>query len=100
MPDALDDADAIAFERSHLLWIVGKQPDRVEAELTQHLGGRQVAALVGVEAELLVGVYRVETGILELVGAQLVDKTDATAFLGEIKQHAAAGLCDRRDRTA
>ncbi len=61
-----------------------------EAELAQHLGRRQIDPLVGVEAQLLVGVERVEAGILQLVGAQLVDEADAAAFLREIEQHAAA----------
>ena len=73
---------------------------RREAELAQHLGGRQIDPLVGVEAELLVGVDRVEPGILQLVGAQLVDQPDAAAFLRQIEQHAAAGRGDRGDRAA
>src|SRR5581483_8425121 len=69
-------------------------------ELTQHLRRREIDPLVGVEAELLVGVDRVEPGILELVGAQLVDQADAAALLREIEQNAAARLGDRGDGAA
>ena len=71
-----------------------------EAELAQHLGGRQIDPLVGVEAELLVGVDRIEPGILQLIGAQLVDEADAAALLREVQQHAAARRGDRGDRAA
>src|SRR6185437_4265749 len=54
MRHALGDGDAAAVERRDLLGIVGQEADAQEAELAQHLGGRQVDALVGVEAELLV----------------------------------------------
>ena len=77
-----------------------KQPHGREAELAQHLGGRQIDPLVGVEAELLVGVERIEPGILQLIGAQLVDEPDAAAFLREIEQHPAARRGDRGDRAA
>ena len=36
-------------------------------------------------------------GVLELVGAQLVDEADAAAFLGEVEQHAATRGGDRGD---
>src|SRR5207302_8428795 len=64
------------------------------------LGGRQIDPLVGVEAELLVGVDRVEPGVLQLVGAQFVDQANAAALLREIEQDAAAGFGARRDRAA
>ena len=97
---ALGDGDAAAIERGDLLGVVGQQADAQEAQLAQHLGGREVDALVGVEAELLVGIDGVETGILELVGAQLVDQADAAAFLREIEQNAATGAGDLADRAA
>jgi len=77
MRHALDDADAAAVERRHLLGVVGQQADAQEAQLAQHFGGREIDPLVGVEPELLVGVDGVEAGILKLVGAQLVDEADA-----------------------
>src|SRR5205823_11023611 len=53
-----------------------------------------------VEAELLVGVDRVEPGVLQLVGAQFVDQANAAALLREVEQDAAGGFGDCRDRTA
>ena len=57
-----------------------------------------VVALVIVEAERGVGVDRIEAGVLKLVGAHLVGEADAAAFLREIKDDAAAGLLQPRQR--
>ena len=50
--DPLFDDDAAARQRRLLVRVVGKQAYPGEAESVQHAGGRQVDALVGVEAEL------------------------------------------------
>ena len=49
-----------------------------------------VVAKVGREAELEVGLHRVEPAVLQLVGAELVEQSDAPALLSEVEQHAAA----------
>jgi hypothetical protein len=50
-------------------------------------------------AESQVGLVRVETGVLEGVGVQLLVETDATALLAEVEQ-LAAGPVDPLDRFA
>src|ERR1700744_2579174 len=94
---AFGDADAIAFERNHFVWVVGQQPDRTETELPQHFRRRQIDPLVSIEAQLLIGVERIETGILQPIGPQLVNEPDAAALLREVEQDAAARLRDRGD---
>jgi hypothetical protein len=37
-----------------------------------------------------VGLHRVGAGVLQLVGAQLVEQADAAALLQQVQQHAAA----------
>ena len=56
----------------------------------QNLDAHAVVALIGLEAEALVGLDRVEPFVLQLVGADLVGEADAAAFLVEIEQDAAA----------
>ena len=55
---------------------------------------------VGVEAELFVGLEGVEALVLQGVGAQLVDQSDAAAFLGEIKDDAGAHRANMAHRAA
>ena len=46
------------------------------------------------KAECLVGFYRIEALVLEVVSADLLDQADATAFLGKVDQCARALLAD------
>src|SRR5438477_637534 len=98
LPEAADGFVADCRERLGLA-IAGLMcipPEHEEPAL--HFAGRQIHPLVGIEAELFGGVDRVEPGILQLVGAQLVDEPDAAPFLREIEQRPAAGLRDCGDR--
>src|SRR5262249_55637110 len=84
--------DAGTGEAVELRRIVGEEAHARAAEDLEHARGDAVVALVVVEAERGVGVDRVETLVLELIGAHLVDKSDAAPFLLEIEDHAATGL--------
>src|SRR5207244_8181809 len=79
---------------------VGQQADSAETELAEHFRCRQVNPLIGVKAQLLVGVERVETSILQPVGSQLVDEADAAPFLREVEQQPATCSRDRCDPAA
>ena len=59
-----------------------------DAQVAQNLGADAVVALVGLEAEALVRLDRVEALVLQLVRANLVGQADAASFLVEIQQHA------------
>ena len=71
---------------------------RRQPEVDEDLRADPVVAQVGGQAELEVGVDRVEPLLLELVGAQLVEQADPAALLGEVEQHAAALALDHRQR--
>ncbi len=60
--------------------------------------GDRVVALVVVEAERGVGVDRVEPAVLKFVGAHLVDQAEATPFLVEVEDDAAAGGLEPLER--
>ena len=68
--------------------------------MPQHLGCRLVDPLVGVVAQHLVGIDRVELGILQTIGPQLVDQTDAAPLLGQIEQHPGALATNLLNRAA
>src|ERR1039457_81615 len=88
--DALDDLEAVAVDRDVLGRVVREETDLPYAEVPQNLAADAVVADVGRETELLVRGHRVEALLLQLVGAQLVDETDAAALLKEIEEHALA----------
>ena len=69
-----------------------------QAEVAEDLGADPVVAQVGRQAELDVGLDRVEAVLLELVGAQLVEQADPAPLLGEVEQHALALALDLRQR--
>ena len=98
--DAILDHDAMRFQSGDLVRIVGHELDVREPEAAQHRRGGGVYPLVGTEAELLVRVDGIESVILQLVGAQLVDQADAAAFLRQVEQHAPAGRLNFRDSAA
>jgi len=65
--DALDDFDAGALQGFYLFGIVGKQADASYAQGFEHLAGECEVALVGLEAQALVGFDGVETGVLQFI---------------------------------
>ena len=60
----------------------------MQAQLGQDLRADPVVALVGLEAQGLVGLDRVLALVLELVGHDLVDEADAAALLAQVEQDA------------
>src|SRR5260221_415899 len=95
---AAHDLEAVAFEADELPRVVGEQTDLLHPELDQDLRADAVVALVGLEAERLVGLDRVLALVLELIGHQLVDETDAAPLLSQVQQDAPAGLADHLER--
>jgi len=70
-----------AFQRLDLLWIVRHQPHRADSQVDQDRAGQLITAQVGFETQLLIGLDRIGALILKLIGAQLIEQTDPTAFL-------------------
>src|SRR3989304_1782933 len=78
--DSIGNINPPALQILELLWIVGQQPDRIDTEVGQDTGGDAVIALVGLVTEEGVRVYRVESCILHIVRAGLVEQNGASAF--------------------
>src|SRR5580658_2133647 len=89
--------DAVALDGFDLGRVVGQEADPVETQLAPDFGGRLVDPLIGFKSQLLIGLDRVQARILQAVGTQLVDQTDAPALLSQIDQDSAAGRGDRAD---
>ena len=86
--DALDDGDAGGFEGGDLLGVVGDEADAGDAELAKNGGGEFELAIVGAEAEALVGFDGVEALVLQFVGAELGHEADAATLLLFVEQDA------------
>ena len=96
--DPFGNRDAVLLDRVDLARIIGHQPQADDAELFQHRLAMAVAALVGLEAEFMIGLHRVGAGILQPVGADLVDQADAAPFLAHVKHDAAPFRGDAAQR--
>ena len=90
MGNSLDHLDTTSSQLGHFIRVVGHQTYPVEAEPTQHFSCREIEALVGIEPKPLIGVQRVVALILELIGPQFVDETDAAPFLSEVQDDTVA----------
>ena len=66
----------------------------MNAELAQHLCAAAIVALVGLESEMHVGIYRVVALFLKLVCCNLVHQAYAATFLLHVYEHALAFLLD------
>ena len=78
--------------------IVGQNLHAGAAEDLQHPGGDAVIALVVVEAERCVGIQRVETFVLQLVGPHLVGEPQPATLLFEIQDDATPLFLEPDDR--
>ena len=94
----IGDREPVSLQAEDLLRVVGEDPDARQTEVDEDLGADPVVAQVGGQAELQVGVNRVEALLLELVGAELVEQADPATLLGEVEQDALPLPLDRRQR--
>src|SRR5690606_10322353 len=92
--DTLGDGNAVAAQVLDLGRVIGEQAHTAHVEVGQDFDRRPVFALVGLVAKHQVGVNRVVAFVLEIVGAQLLGKADAAAFLAQIDHDSPAGLGD------
>ena len=74
--------------------IVRQEPNLREPKVLKHLDADAVVAAVHLMAERHIGLDRVHALILQVVGLDLLDQSDAAAFLGQIDQHAGPFLTD------
>src|SRR3989441_6326183 len=77
--------DSVKLKILQFVRIVRQKFDRSYVKRHQHVGGDVVVSLVGLESQLLVRLNGVETRVLQLVGFDLVDEADPTAFLPQIE---------------
>src|SRR5450830_1062866 len=89
----LDDSQSVTGD-TQLARVVGEQTDCREPEIDEDLVADPPFSLVGAEAELKVGLDRVVSPLLQLVGLELVEQTDAAPFLRHVEENSALLLGD------
>src|ERR1043166_2563001 len=87
---ALAHDETVARDAIELAWIVAEEPERTDAEIAKDLDAGTIVAMIGAEAQTLVGFDRVAAFVLQGIRADLVGESDAAAFLIQIEQDAAA----------
>ena len=80
----LRNGHAEALERLYLVRIVGRRAYRADTRSAQHRSADSIVAQVGREAQPVICLHRV--GVLQPVGANLIEEAYATAFLAKVKQ--------------
>jgi hypothetical protein len=86
----------VRLDTGELARVVGEHPHRLDAEVAQDSDTQPVFALIGAEAQPLVGFDGVVALILKSVSANLVREADAAPFLIEIQNDAASFGGDAR----
>jgi|HubBroStandDraft_2_1064218.scaffolds.fasta_scaffold01007_4 hypothetical protein len=95
---ALDDFYSGPLQCLDLLRIIREQPHLAYTERLEYLAGEGKVALVGLEAQPLVGLDGVQTGILQLIRLQLSHKTDAATLLLFVNKDPRPIVADHRQR--
>src|SRR6185437_13958662 len=93
------DREPVSLQPDELARIVGHHAHRAQAEIEQYLRADSVVAQIWTEAERLVRLDGVLALVLQLVGLELVQQTDAAPFLIEIYDDTAPFRLDHRHRS-
>src|SRR5512142_1421595 len=94
----LSDSDTGIFKRRDLIGIVREQANGLKVQRTQNFHWHIVFAAIGLEPELFIGLDRIESLILQLVGLKLGHQANATAFLLLIDQDSDPALGNHLER--
>src|SRR5579859_2799322 len=81
----VDDLEPISQQAGPLAGIIADQPELGDPQVTQDLRPDAIIALVHRETQMDISFHRIHPLLLQLVGPQLVQQTDAPAFLVHIK---------------
>ncbi len=83
--DLLDDFDVIGLKSDHFAWIVRKETDFVNAEVSEDLGTEPVVTQIHRETEFFICFDGIEALFLEFVSADFWAQPDAPAFLTHVE---------------
>ena len=91
--NALRDAYPVVLQTDNLGRVVGQQTDRTQAQIGEYGGRPAVLAPVRGLIECEIGCDSVESGVLQSVGRQLLQKADASTLVApDVDKHAALAV--------
>ena len=90
-----DNLDAVLAKAHSLARIVREQANTLDAEVAQDRGRQAEIPAIGLEPQRVIGLDRVDAGILQLVSLQLCHQADAAALLIFVNHEPATFLGDR-----
>jgi hypothetical protein len=73
--------DSVRSQDAGFAWIVRKQTNPFDAKLTQDRSRQAEVPIVSLEAQSMIGLDRIEAGVLQFVSFQLRHQPDAAALL-------------------
>ena len=87
------------FDAFELIGVVGHQSDAFDPEEFEN--GIRIVVTTGIvrQAKRPVGIHRVITLVLHVIGLDLVGETNPTSFLSKVDDHASSGLLDPLKRS-
>src|SRR5512133_10520 len=86
MRNILHDLKSIAFEPCPFNRIIGHEPDLSESQHPEDIGAHPVVTLIGIEAQVGVGLNSITSFFLQLIGSDFIEKANSSAFLVHIKK--------------
>src|SRR5258706_14283025 len=86
----------VALDGAEVSGIVADEAFEARAKLSQNLHVDAIISLVGFESKAFVGLYGVESFILQAVGTNLVGQANPSSFLVQVKQYSRPSVAIRR----
>ena len=90
--------DTHVAQRLDLARVVSHQLELADTQVIEHRQADGVVTLIRAKAQALIGFYGIRAAILQLIGADLVQQADTTAFLTQVEQDTAAFMGNRTQR--
>ena len=90
--DPLGDGDAVSLQTHNLFGVVGHQAHLPDTQIYQDLRANAIIPQIRLEAQLDIGIHRIHPALLKLIGPDLIDQPDATAFLMHVNNDTLAFL--------
>src|SRR6476646_301874 len=94
----LDHFQTVPLQPHNFLRIIGEEPKLSHAQIEKNLSAEPVVAPISCVSELRVGLYGVESFLLQLVSVDFCRQSDTAALLSHVNQNALAFLLDLPQR--
>ena len=91
---SLNYTDSGSFECSYFLRVVRDEPNLFHTQGSQNRSGKIELAMIGLKAKFLIRLDGIESLVLQFIGLQFGNQTDAASLLLLVKKNSSAALGD------